>query len=66
MLLFCNFEFMSLHRLVNTVTWLFQCVSLGLWFDKGVAIGGLFPLMFKSLIFPPDIDTPGLLERYGN
>ncbi|KAL0000642.1 hypothetical protein SO802_014423 [Lithocarpus litseifolius] len=33
------------------------------WFDRGVAIGGLFPLTFKSLIFPPDIDTPGLVER---
>nr|POF21330.1 hypothetical protein CFP56_33078 [Quercus suber] len=34
------------------------------WFDRGVAIGGLFSLTFKSLKFPPDIDTPGLVERY--
>ncbi|KAF3970890.1 hypothetical protein CMV_005462 [Castanea mollissima] len=33
------------------------------WFDRGVATGGLFPLTLKSLIFPPVIDTPGLVER---
>nr|POF21331.1 hypothetical protein CFP56_33078 [Quercus suber] len=36
------------------------------WFDRGVAIGGLFSLTFKSLKFPPDIDTPGLVERVSN
>ena len=56
MLLFCNFEF---YVFFSEYLW-------ASWFDRGVAIGGLFPLTFKSLIFPPDIDTPGLVERYGN
>ena len=25
-----------------------------------------FPMTFKSLLFPLDIDTLGLVERYGN
>ncbi|KAL0011499.1 hypothetical protein SO802_006607 [Lithocarpus litseifolius] len=43
-------------KLVSVYLW-------ALWFDRGVAIGGLFPSTFKSLIFPPNIDTPGLVER---